>query len=82
MNVTNANEAIEFVTTNGRGALTASNATLANTIGRAIASRYEYVKTWGNGRALTLAAEANVFEAIGVLRLGYFNLTGRAWVAE
>ncbi len=82
MNLTNANEAIEFVTTNGRGAPTASTAALANSIARAIASRYEYVKTWGNGRSLTLSSEADVFEAIGVLKLEYFRLTGRAWIAE
>lgn len=80
MEVTNATQAIEFVITNGRGAPEASKAQLADSVGRAIGSRYEYLKTWGAGRALSLEAEYDVHQAIGVLRLEYFRLTGRAWL--
>ena len=79
MTLTNATQAIEFVTMNG--APNASKATLADAIGRAIASRYEYLKTWGDGRSMTRDQEADMYECIGVLRLEFFRLAGRAFLA-
>ena len=64
----------------GSGYEAPSVATLAGTLGRAIASRYEYIKSW-TGRGLSAAAEAELLEAIGVLRTEFFRLTGRAWMA-
>lgn len=64
----------------GTGFEAPSVATLTALLGRTIASRYEYIAAWA-GRGLTAAGEGDLLEAIGVLRLAYFRLTGRAWVA-
>ena len=81
MTLLNATDAIKFVTTSAQGVADPKPATIADNIGRAIASRYEYLSTWGAGRALTPSQEADIYEAIGVLRLEYYRLTGRAWLA-
>ena len=54
--------------------------TLAGTLGRAIASRYDYIASLA-GRGLSAESEAHLLEAIGVLRVEFFRLTGRAWIA-
>ena len=80
MRVTNANEAIEFVTTNARGVAEPKPRALAETVARAIASRYEHLSTWGH--VLSINERYDMHQAIGVLRLEHFRLTGRAWLPE
>lgn len=46
--------------------------------GHGIAHLYNYIEIW-RGRGCN---EAEVLEAIGVMKLAYFKLTGKAWVGE
>ena len=83
MTILNAADARHYVATYafpGSGYEAPHTETLAGTLGRAITSRYEYIASWA-GRGLTVEAEANLLEAIGVLRTEFSRLTGRAWMA-
>ena len=63
----------------GAGYEAPSVATLAGTLGRAIQSCYDYIASW-RGRGLCGDGEAELLEAIGVLRTEFFRLTGRAFM--
>jgi hypothetical protein len=80
MNLLNAAAAEYFLLTNRDGCPETSDAVAADHLHRTIAGCYEYIDTW-SGRGLPTEEIPGRLEAIGVLKLGYFHLTGKAWVA-
>lgn len=82
MLITNATDAATYLATfayPGAGFEAPSDATVIDLLGRTIASRYAYIEAW-RGRGLTADGEADMLEAIGVLRLGFYRLAGRAYI--